>query len=693
MLGFPCVLTAICYWYDIQYPFKPSLLLVGDEMGGVHVLQFLNPTRGLFKNVTISKKEHGLQRIYLHHLRDHEGTVSYRYIPGVHQDPVNRIIFESGTKVIMTSSESSLTSVVFFNMSEKLNQYIWKVRGGVTCFDYNARLQLIVTGSSDCVVRMWARYVTTRPVATLLGHHATVLDVAIYQPLEQIFSYSRDAELRVWDITIHECLKIVRLHFPCLQAAQISEHGNFPLLLLSPPLPDETRPHLLVGCKDYLALLSLSEKQRGGSRAGGLAHQLGECGVKVVLSCALHNPSLQQVVTGSTDSTVCVWDLNTGKKKLHISNAHGEEELSCMTLDSSQRRLITGAHNGTIKVWNLLNGLNLHKLQPLLSTVTGLLWLHSDHLVAVGLSHCIVEYDLATSKDLHVKAKSSWKSSIRQQSDIMALCHCPAMDIIAMATQGEVIVWKLETQMPFLHLCKETSSGEVPAVDCLIFLQHRAVNQFLRHKGVLVSSQAGFTCFWSITGEKHTYGHFYAPEQSDERVLALSSNQSENTLLVSGDTLGWLQVWDIAHFGLHVQDQVVSERPTLLHRWRAHSGALLSVEVLEMAERVFILSASDDGSAGLWTLDGDHVGLFGQEALWNLTDPCTFQADSDMQGSLTEERSDMPRRPSPEPCGTGGQTSQGDSPCGKIEQEHQGPQPAMSEVSERQLLPDGSFTV
>lgn len=64
---------------------------------------------------------------------------------------------------------------------------------GVRCFDYNASLQLMVTGGCDRAVRLWTRYVTTRPTATLLGHHATILDVAVYQPVQQILSYSRDA--------------------------------------------------------------------------------------------------------------------------------------------------------------------------------------------------------------------------------------------------------------------------------------------------------------------------------------------------------------------------------------------------------------------------------------------------------------------------------------------------------------------
>lgn len=45
-------------------------------------------------------------------------------------------------------------------------------------------------------------------------------------------------------------------------------------------------------------------------------------------------------------------------------------------------------------------------------------------------------------------------------------------------------------------------------MDSLLFLQHRAGNRKLRNRGVLVSSQAGCLCFWSITGETHTYGEW-----------------------------------------------------------------------------------------------------------------------------------------------------------------------------------------
>ena len=64
---------------------------------------------------------------------------------------------------------------------------------GVECFAYSKPLNLLVTGSSDHIVRVWNPYVTSRPVAMLTGHAVGVVDVAIHEPLSLILSYSKDA--------------------------------------------------------------------------------------------------------------------------------------------------------------------------------------------------------------------------------------------------------------------------------------------------------------------------------------------------------------------------------------------------------------------------------------------------------------------------------------------------------------------
>lgn len=158
-------------------------------------------------------------------------------------------------------------------------------------------------------------------------------------------------ELRVWDISSHRCLKTIQPQFPCKQPGQILDHGNFPFLLLTPPLSEQA--HLVVGCKDYLALLPLAEGKGGESGWFWDEEKDAKHRSNPALSCAVLNPTLRLMATGHADSSVSLWDVETGRRRLQILNAHGEEEVTCMTLDSSHRRLITGACSGTIKVYFL----------------------------------------------------------------------------------------------------------------------------------------------------------------------------------------------------------------------------------------------------------------------------------------------------------------------------------------------------
>lgn len=61
-------------------------------------------------------------------------------------------------------------------------------------------------------------------------------------------------------------------------------------------------------------------------------------------------------------------------------------------------------------MWNLLNGLNLHKLEPVSnSDVSKLICLKDNKLLAVGRSRRIVQYDIAAAK---VKLESYINTSI-----------------------------------------------------------------------------------------------------------------------------------------------------------------------------------------------------------------------------------------------------------------------------------------
>jgi len=168
----------------------------------------------------------------------------------------------------------------------------------------------------------------------------------------------------MWSLSSHRCLRTMRLAFPCFGPGHDPEQSCFPFLLVHGPLPGKAPPHLLVACKDYLALLRLAEGRGddaaaaasaaggGGGREGeGLEVSSGQRGGgSAPISAALVAPPLGLVAIGRRDSSVDVWEAATGRRRFTVHGAHGGEELSCMSTDSGGRRLITGSRQGTVKV-------------------------------------------------------------------------------------------------------------------------------------------------------------------------------------------------------------------------------------------------------------------------------------------------------------------------------------------------------
>ena len=75
----------------------------------------------------------------------------------------------------------------------------------------------------DHAVRLWNPYVTVKPVAIMKGHQSSIIDLAIHEALEQVFSYDKDgvkdskntgvfllfeSAACVWTITFHSHIEI-----------------------------------------------------------------------------------------------------------------------------------------------------------------------------------------------------------------------------------------------------------------------------------------------------------------------------------------------------------------------------------------------------------------------------------------------------------------------------------------------------
>lgn len=80
---------------------------------------------------------------------------------------------------------------------------------GCDCFDFSKSLNLLVTGSSDHMVRLWNPYVSSKVVSVLEGHATGILDVRIHEGLKQVFSFSHDAVSEQAEHTVSCCVSSV----------------------------------------------------------------------------------------------------------------------------------------------------------------------------------------------------------------------------------------------------------------------------------------------------------------------------------------------------------------------------------------------------------------------------------------------------------------------------------------------------
>eukprot|EP00116_Pleurobrachia_bachei_P001759 sb/3462021/ len=558
-------------------------------------------------------------------LADHAQRVHYTLCMGgaVHTDWVRKVIYIPQTDYIISCSSSSENSMVLQDRSRKKKTYIYKVRKGVNCFDFNKTLNVIATGSTDHYVRLWNPYVESKPTAILKGHQTSILDVVINDSTGQLFSYSMDLFLKVYDIKEQTCLQTVMLKFP--RGSRLPDHGPFVL-----HMQKKVANALIVCSNDCMAELKMGQPAgAGGSLKAVLSHERP-------ISCCVYAPQTHQVMSGCEGSVVTVWDVNTGGRMLKLSNAHGDQEITCINIDSRGRRLLTGARNGHVKIWNFNNGHCLKMLEGTMEAeVTGITAFSDKNVIyTAGWNKCINVYR-DDSETFHLKAQTAgWRGGNVHKEDILTTAYCPPNLLATASFDGEIVLWSTETQKilrrfrsgaksirqrggnkrPSSRAYQERAENRngyvsrdahiwvASPVDKVIFLEER-VREKNSEVSELVSSEAGHVYFWNIYGVSQCGGSFQVACRDGESVLAMTTDTKSNRL-ICGDTAGYIAVYDIRTFC--ISSTLVSFAP--------HSGVEQVYQRLQRRFRDIPSESPDswmarcfDGEIVLWSTETQKI--------------------------------------------------------------------------------------
>ncbi|XP_053398693.1 WD repeat-containing protein 49-like isoform X5 [Mercenaria mercenaria] len=356
----------------------------------------------------------------------------------------------------------------------------------------------------------------------------------------------------------------------------------------------------------------------------------------------MYNPSFKQVITCSESSVIKIWDFETGTPIFEYGEAHGDSAITCMTFDKCGRRLITGGRDGLIRIWNYNNGHCLKVLQKEKEKDTeeeeeneeicDLAYVEMNrnrYIVGVGWDRRINIYsdDLADSNIHHIQHPlPNWHDDINRghKEDILSVAQCPPNLLATASYDGQVIVWNMVSGHIFAHLKSpkpeeyedQSLDGDL-SINKLVFLQSRA---YKKDAATLISSgPRAHIHFWNVFQGGKLMAQYPGSNSKGAMVSVLEVNKA-NTVLISGDSCGFIYLWNIDGYCLKHREH---ESPEVLVTWRGHVKSVTSIALVE--EHKLLISASVDCTVRMWNMEGHYVGTFGQPDAWDIYNQSLWQ--------------------------------------------------------------------
>ncbi|XP_068126283.1 cilia- and flagella-associated protein 337-like [Hyperolius riggenbachi] len=485
----------------------------------------------------------------------------------------------------------------------------FRVKRGVKTFDFSKEANVLVTGGMDRIIRVWNPYVPGWPTGLLRGHSAPITYLTIADEDTKIYSVSTDCSVLVWDIESQVCLINV-----ISKASQI--RGEIGACYFS---------HLFGAmyiATDDLAVLHLQESacQHGVTSA---SHS------EPVTSC-LYNHHHHQIISCTEASEMKVWDLLTGQRISEVQATHGHSALTCLALDSGSNRLVTGSRDGSVKLWDYtshtITFIRMLRQGRATNSTDGISYItYVEHNNYQWITTISCDGQVRFFPDQHNVAISgdeypqhNWPSNInsKQNEGKMSLASSSSDLMATSDCAGGVCVWSLGSGDVLCHL--HVSEGEEPhhmtddlIINKVVFIHSRIPRR--NESAILIASGPnGKVTFWNITGGGQIFARFagshYMSALSD---MALSEDDS---ILCAADQHFYVYVWNISMYALEGPE---IKPPALLHCWRAHLCEI--TRVIPVIKHKVVVTSSKDCTVKLWSIQGDYIGIFGQNKPWSLT--------------------------------------------------------------------------
>jgi WD40 repeat protein len=645
-------------------PFSPSLSLLcpGDDIGGITVFTFDD------------RNWHLCDGSLECHDKPTKEHVSYFRIHK-HEDHITKLQYIPDLGCIISASLDSTLLVVDLER-RRVKRTFTQHKKAVYSFAWCNNSKVVASCGLERDIILWSTY-SKRSMATLHGHTASVISMVNPEETNLLISLSVDNTIRIWDIRNQKCIQVL---------VDDNSTGYLSYAPITAMCYNTKNKTLYTACNTIKMWRQMEPVTKGkhSSHSATVTGALYNRSFQQVISADIETATVnvwnmesgeiqskfdvsedtsssvgsyittmcfdgegRRLITGGHDGdSIKVWNFSNGSVlqtflKTHKSGVESDDE----------------SNDGDDDNPKLKNPINLRS--PRVP--------HSPRGRGGGGSDFSLDDPLVPESSSSNGAKKASEYGANETTCVTYVTTCPTNSsassyadmnkyIVAAGWDRKVYVWRdgdngSSNDDGYLLRMPESGVGHTDDILCLIFVAPHWIatgsndNQvilwnvnsgivgksfdmngpvdrmvFLDRINILVCTSRDGTLKFLDVNTSQMYVIVPPKATPDTNITAIHVDQSGDYLF-TGDSTGSATVWTVSS---PIGDPMNFAK--CLSQWKAHNCGITCIDYIEYTRIMdtFLLTAGENGDLSLWTLTGSHVGIFGQETPWSLSDRSTY---------------------------------------------------------------------